>query len=184
MGFVICRVFLFSALVASLLVPTALKLVTYGFKLEKLHLDLQFQAPQMPELASEEQINQALRQPYFFLGKGAQCYAFESQDHQYVLKLLRFDRNCASGGRGIDGTKVAKVFKAFQLAAEEMPIETGLIYLHLNPATKSLPSVAISGPAWHRHVISLDTVRFILQRKAEPFSMILEHHTKQKIDSL
>src|SRR3990172_8014289 len=34
----------------------------------------------------------ALQQPYFYIGRGHQCYAFSSEDGKYVLKLPRLDR--------------------------------------------------------------------------------------------
>src|SRR5688572_10653905 len=38
----------------------------------------------------EFKISQILNQEYTYIGKGAQCYAFGSQDGKYVLKFFKF----------------------------------------------------------------------------------------------
>ena len=67
--------------------------LTDDFRLSNISYPLPFQENlQIPPLAELEraQIINILSQNYSYLGKGAQSYAFRSQDGQYVLKFFKF----------------------------------------------------------------------------------------------
>ena len=59
-----------------------------GFSIQRTAFPL---APIQESLVDEE-TRAALQQTYDYLGRGHQCYAFQSADGRYVLKLPRADR--------------------------------------------------------------------------------------------
>ena len=62
-----------------------------GFALSKIQSDLK-PDPRWKQGSSTEEIQPILSQPFSYLGKGSQCYVFESQDGNYVLKFFRHRR--------------------------------------------------------------------------------------------
>src|ERR1700722_14068427 len=64
---------------------------TDGFALNKIssHLayDARWESP--AHLKQDGGLRTILAQPFTYLGKGAQCYVFVSQDQQYVIKFFR-----------------------------------------------------------------------------------------------
>jgi hypothetical protein len=153
---------------AVLSLPSGAKRLTRGFKLAKMRLEFGPQASweTVPKL-KEAEVLRILNQPFRYLDKGSQCYAFLSEDGQYVLKLFRFDQRhflkidkktkLEKASRFLDGCKLAYV-----LAAEE----TGLLHLHLNQTSHTLPILKARGPLGQRFYLPLDRYRFALQKKA------------------
>lgn len=117
------------------------------------------------------------------MGRGLQCFAFESEDKQYVLKLFnnRYQRKIAlfsllshcpfieewaNANRHYFEGKLAKTFQSYQIAFEEMQDQTGLVYSHLYP-TSHLPSaVTLVDPLNIHHEVDLNTVGFLVQKRA------------------
>src|ERR1700724_132490 len=67
--------------------------LTDDFRLSNMTYSLPFKAPwESPSLTPEQhrELAQILNQKFFYIGKGAQCYAFASDDQQYVLKFFKF----------------------------------------------------------------------------------------------
>ena len=95
-----------------------------------------------------------------------------SSDRQYVLKLFFFDTPTSQ--RALEGCITAYLYAAQ---------DTGIVYAHLNRTDSQLPTVVLKGPAWKRCSVSLDQVRFALQRRATPLSEELLH-AYQKRDLL
>jgi hypothetical protein len=130
-----------------------------------------------------ERAKQALHQKYRYLGHGFQCYAFVSEDNQYVLKFFRHQR---------------LRLPEFVLALPRLPLfeqwrktkmlslsrrkeylmrscktswtlardETQLLMVHLNTTKVGFPTVEIVDPLGEAHVLPLDDYQFMLQRKA------------------
>jgi hypothetical protein len=159
---------LFSLLIVTCLsLPAGMKRLTRGFKIKKTELELESCSnwEVVPKLSAVE-VRLILSQPFRYLDKGAQCYAFLSEDGQYVLKLFRFDQRqrknfskLERASRFLDASKLAYV-----LAAEE----TGLLHLHLNPTSNALPTVKARGPLGQSFRLPLDRFRFALQKRATP----------------
>ena len=99
-------------------------------------------------------------QPYRYLGKGAQCYAFVSDDGNYVIKFFRHDHLKKNG-------KVIRDFASYKIAFEEMRAETGLLYLHLNKTKNVGKTLTLFDKIGVVHHIPLDEMEFLVQRKAE-----------------
>jgi len=171
--------FLFLLAGCMLFLPVCAKRWTQGFRIAKIQLDLPFH-PEW-EVAKIDHLDQILSQPYSYLSKGAQCYVFVSQDGQYVLKLFRFDPHLnplrsffrtvfkKKKIRTPFEAKVLRVFNACKLAFEMAPEETGLIYIHLNPTSDKLPPLLCKDPIGRSCRIPLESARFALQKRAQPF---------------
>lgn len=105
----------------------------------------------------------ALSQPFFFLGKGKQCFAFESMDGRYVLKFFKRP----SKTRKIK--RVSKILASFQLGAQEIPTETATILFYTGQETPFfLPTIRALTKRGDLLSINLHDYPFLLQKKALP----------------
>lgn len=96
-----------------------------------------------------------LNQRFSYLGKGGQCYAFVSEDGQYVIKFFRKHRD------------LQKTFESVRLAYDRLKQETGLVYIHLGKNPKSMPSLQIVDKLQIAHTIDPNAYGWVLQRRAE-----------------
>jgi hypothetical protein len=137
--------------------------------------------------------NAILEQEFFYLGRGFQCYAFESKDKQYVLKFFRYQRlqlpfvydwvgrlppfakAREKRIRELERRKM-HIFRGFALAFKEAKEETALIYVHLAKTMNKHPAITIVDKAKNRYRVNLDDVEFLIQRRAQ--------HIKPVFDSL
>jgi hypothetical protein len=101
-----------------------------------------------------------LNQPFVYLGRGVQCYAFSSQDGRYVLKLFRHDRMRRAG-------KLEKTFASYKLAFDAFRAESGLLYMHLNKTHHLNQRVTIYDKLGIAHTLPLDRMEFLLQERAD-----------------
>jgi hypothetical protein len=157
----------------SLSLPSGAKRVTQGFKIAKMRLDPLVRFEGIPPQEITLEIRQILEQPFRYLGKGAQCYAFVSEDGQFVLKLFRFDqrhlfRPKQKLFKRPMKEKLSRFSEGCRLATTRAFDETGLIYLHLNPSDGKLPILQARAPLFRPVSLPLDFFRFALQKKAEP----------------
>lgn len=145
-----------------------------------------------------EHIKAVLSQPFFFLGKGTQSYAFVSSDGNYVLKFFRPLRPSVVFhvlGHRIsmhfhhipyaaalfslwNAEKVRETaaadFQSYILAYDQLKEETGVKFLHLN-ATEDLGTKIIFYDRLHiKHEVDADRSCFLLQKRAEPLSASIE----------
>lgn len=157
----IFRCILFSCLMLS--APWIATKKTQGFHLAKLQLDFPVQAKW--DTPAPESLHEIFDQPFHFLGKGMQSFVFASDDGRYVIKLFRFDKIK-------DKTEYIHLFDACKTAYDHLKAETGLIYIHLNP-TDHLPTIQCKNPLGRTMHISLNPLRFVIQRKGEPFEKTL-----------
>lgn len=144
--------------ILTILLAAALALLarsqTKGFTLSKISpvVSLGQSSPFTPEIAH------ILDQPFHFLAAGGSCYAFESADHQYVLKFFKFHH--------LRPTKLQRVFSSIQYAYTQFRAETGLVYLHLQPTADHHP-ITIIDPTHIAHTLDLAATSCFIQRKAE-----------------
>lgn len=146
---------------------------------EKIH----FPSPDPSQL---EYINKILHQNYSYLGKGAQVYAFLSEDNNYILKFVKqkhyvfttferilfrlpfFDKKRQE--RVVKKQKKRdQFFASCLLCYRELPQETALIYIHLAPTTRLHNTITITDKLGLSHDIDLDYTEFIIQKRAQPF---------------
>lgn len=109
----------------------------------------------------------ALTQPYFYLGKGKQAYAFVSADNNYVLKLLKRPK------KSTRCKKIKTLITSLALGANAIPRETGILYFHANnkePITGRIKLLTKKG-----QVLTLDLSKyfFFVQEKVTPFKEAL-----------
>lgn len=142
-----------------------------------------------PQISEKErkQIEEILRQPFSYLGRGKQMTAFESADHQYVLKLFnprpplkeRFFREVKKMQSLLSlkwikssffkkRARLQKLYERYALALRELKEEVGLVYVHLTPSSEiGFSFVEITDRDERLYSINLSNTPFVLQKKAE-----------------
>ncbi|HSX11975.1 MAG TPA: hypothetical protein VLF61_00600 [Rhabdochlamydiaceae bacterium] len=154
---------------------------TDGFALYKIGFSQAFNPAWDTDMTlSEEELKEIFNQPFDYLAKGAQTYAFVSRDGRYVIKFFRYlnkyatpleflplesVRKTAAKRKG----KLQKDFSSYKIAFEQMKEETGLLYLHLNPTRHLKRSITLYDKMKPQYKLSLDEFGFILQKRAAPF---------------
>lgn len=158
-----------------------------GFSLKEISAALPFHPEWEISALDEEktqEVQQALMQPYRYLGSGGQCFTFVSLDEKYVIKFFKqkkfaipvwiehfpipflVDWLRKKKAMKLEA-KRSKVFSAFRLAFDLVPIETGLLYVHLNPTEHLKKILKLCDAQSNTHFLNLDELEFVLQRKAE-----------------
>ena len=151
--------------------------------------NISFALPEHPEwrtppLSDSEQqfVNRILEQPFVYLGKGHQMYAFESADQQYVLKFIKFTylkpsfllnlipewsfvktfKEHAQTGKQL---RIDRVFNGHSIAFTKDRENSGLIYIHLLPTTTLNKSLLLKNRLGFTYAVNLDQHAFVLQKK-------------------
>lgn len=106
-----------------------------------------------------EQLQALFAQPYSFLSKGAQTFAFASADGKYVVKFFKHDHLKKNG-------KLIKDFTSYIIAYKLLKQETGLLYLHLNTTAQMGLSLDLIDRLGIHHHIPLDNYTFLVQKRA------------------
>ena len=131
-----------------------------------------------------------LDQPFYFLGRGQQAYAFESADGQYVIKFLRMPKYnppfwiklpllpvaIAAKGEMVSCRRDSfwkSCQRSVSLAEKELKNEMGLIFCHLEQTDDMQKFIVIHDRLKVAHTVDLDRYAFILQRKMEPIAPYL-----------
>lgn len=184
---------------------------TKGFQLHKI---LTMQDPDSADpcpLPAKEQkeIAELLEQPFYFFGRGGQCYAFIGQDGKTMIKF--FKNHHVRFWKFLNSIPLPKALKSYQqrilrknlhqspaffesckISYLEFKERTGLIYLHLHKTDYFKKRLTIVDRLGIAHQVDADTVDFALQKKAEMTypklqKLIKENHldaAKQCIRSL
>ncbi len=124
---------------------------------------------------SSPQVDQILNQKFSYLARGAQSYAFISEDQKYVLKFIkmnhvtprRISEKLSRAKILKKETKLKQMFGALHYVYHHFKEETGILFLHLNPTPHWEKKVSLVGKDGKNIVLSLDNSCFILQEKAE-----------------
>lgn len=179
----------FLSLFIGIVVVFALARVYYAltddFRLSNISYELpyneEWQTP-LPEGEQREALEGILSQKFTYLGKGAQSYAFGSQDGKYVLKFFKFKhirptflinmlppfspfKEMKEQKINKKAGKVYGIFKSYKIAYDHDKDNTQLIYIHLNK-TKDLDlSATIVDKLGLNYHLDLDDVVFILQKR-------------------
>ncbi len=165
---------------------------TDGFALCKIRSTLPYEPMWEPSTSPEEEkARQILSKPLHYLGKGAQCYVFSSDDEEHVVKFfriyhlrppiwLKFAPNIFS----LAQYKLDKVqqkdqelytdFGSYKIAFDELKNETGLEYLHLNKTDAIHTTITLYDKIGVVHTLDADSMEFLIQKKAKPFYPELE----------
>lgn len=126
-----------------------------------------------------------LQQPFYFFGKGVQCYVFIGEDEETVLKLFKHHHF----GPSLDTLKLLMPSKLYEpiaqtrkrrvehmlasvkLMSERLKEErTGVFYTHLSKTEGRLGSIVLYDKIGVVHELDLDRTEFFLQRRGETAS--------------
>jgi hypothetical protein len=157
---------------------------TKGFWLQKIFPHFTEPFPIHEEI-SEEALA-ILRQPFYFLKKGQQCFVFLSEDKKYVLKFLRWDKLEPSIWNKYKPSffpktsslekqkKLSHDFTSYQIALDDLSSEIGLIHFQHHSHKPSPLNIEIYDSIGIQHFVPTSSTAFILQKKAENFFPILQ----------
>lgn len=177
---------------------------TDGFQITRITSSVPAQecwAIPSPNREQELLLDSLLEQPFTYLSKGGQAYAFISKDQTIVLKLFKMHRfyQCKSLYKvripgwidlwrirllELQKNKLRRAFNGNTLAYTLFREETGMLYLNLNanPALKN-KHVILVDKLHISHRVSLEHIPFSLQIKVEKaFPLIASrwiHHDQQ-----
>jgi hypothetical protein len=99
-------------------------------------------------------------QEYHYLKGGCQCFTFVSEDQKYVIKFFK------KKSRKHD-LEFEQAFNSHKIAFDKLKDECGLIYIHLNKTNHLKKSITFIDKNAKKHKIDMDSVPFIVQKKAE-----------------
>lgn len=157
---------------------------TDGFTLSKIHSHLspdpRFEVQGLPPT---EALLSMLNGPYTYLGAGGQCYAFVSHDGKTVLKLFKhhlrrvhpvlaalpLPKKYAQKRelhRAARKKKLLRDFTSYKLAFEQMPQDSGLLYVQLQRPQKTPLPITLIDKIGIAHTLDLSKVEFALQKRA------------------
>lgn len=145
---------------------------TDGFRVDRIETE----EPWGHERPLSEEAESALRQRFYYLGRGRQCFAFVSEDGQYVLKFPRMDRykNRENGER-----KKKAYFKSLEIAYDELKEESALIGM-FNCSKKRIKIELVDRIGRIVH-LPLEKTKFILQRKMKLFKDVFREDNAEWI---
>ncbi len=127
-------------------------------------------------------IQKVFPQTYYYLASGNQCYAFISEDRQYVLKFFKmqnlFPKELKKGfpfsllrPLGVNHDKnnqlfSERIFASYKDAYETLRKETGLVYIHFNKTRDFGRKVTLIDSKGKKYIVELDGIEYIVQKKA------------------
>lgn len=175
--------------VFSLLACQGLYYFREGFSIKRLQTNPQ------NFCAIDETTKKILQQPFHYLGRGRQCFAFASEDGKYVLKCIRTDKfkvpfwmqlfsNLGKKRQEKITQKKRLVFESFRIAKEELGDLTGTLAIHLGKSEKTKQLITIYDPLGIRHQLPLRNTLFILQYKRPLWSTAFKQSNAQEKQQL
>ncbi|HSX13684.1 MAG TPA: hypothetical protein VLE96_04600 [Chlamydiales bacterium] len=171
---------------------------TAGFALNRICSDISPREEwKTPLQVDATEIRSILNQPFTFFGKGAQCYAFLSQDQNYVLKFFRFDHlrppmwlthfplplflhAYRDEKIALNRTKTERTFESYKIAYHDLKEETGLVFVHLNWSDDLKLHTTIFDKLGIPHCLDMDSMHFILQRRAQLLYPVISQWMENK----
>jgi hypothetical protein len=132
----------------------------------------------------KREVDLALSQKYSYFGYGGQAFVFFSADGKYALKLLKqhslempahldtfpiswiFTRYVEKKrAKRLD--KLRRDFASYKAAFEELPVETGLLLVHLNPTSDLKKELTLTDALGIEHHLQWDKLNFVIQKRAQ-----------------
>lgn len=171
-----------------------------GFSLDKIssRLDhnLMWETGPITEKQRELLVQKIFPQTYYYLAAGNQCYAFVSEDRQYVLKFFKMQHLLPRGWRGsLKNIRVGqetsnqffseRIFASYKDAYEILRKETGLIYIHFNKTREFKSKVTLVDNKGKKHVVDLDAIEYVVQKNVTKiYDYFKELLSQNKYDDL
>lgn len=160
--------------------------ITDGFTVGNIKSELAYNPNwKTHSLSAQENafIKNILSQKFTYLGKGCQSYVFLSEDGQYVLKFVKYQRFTPQ--RWLDyfaflpfmdryrlgkiekkKKKLDMLFTSWKTAYDFLQPETGLIYVHLNKTPDIDQTLVIYDKMGFEHHLEMKNMEFLIQKKA------------------
>lgn len=126
-----------------------------------------------------QELQVLLDQPFHFLGSGNQTFAFVSYDGKYVLKFFKFQHLKENGLRSLlknaesRKKRIHQVFSGHSLGYLKNQENSRILYAHLDSSQPLSLSATIYDKKKSKHIISLNDVVFVVQRKGESTNTVL-----------
>lgn len=186
--------------------------ITAGFTISNITSDFAYNEKwDMLSLSNleKERVNQILAQKFSYLGKGCQSYVFLSEDGEYVLKFVKYQRFRPQAWLDyfqfipiVNDYRLAKIekkrkkldmlFGSWKIAFENLKHETGLIYVHINKSKDLQQNLIIYDKLGIEYELNLDDMEFLLQKRANMLCSTMNHfiqrgqlgEAKELIDNL
>ncbi len=176
-----------------------------GFSIDKISSNLSYnevwETTPLTQREQEHLLQEVLSQTYYYLASGNQCYAFISDDRQYVLKFFKmqnlFPKNWLKGlplsllqrlGFINEENNLLfseRIFACYKDAYESLPELTGLLYIHFNKTRDLKSKVKLIDNKGKKYLLDLDRVEFVVQRRAQKiFEYLGDLHRAEKDDEL
>jgi hypothetical protein len=144
----------------------------------------------------DEEIDFALSQPFHYLGRGRQCFAFASEDGKYVLKLPRTDiYKTPFWARVLPVKPYREKLESAHLMRQQffqgsvdisfndLQGQTGLIAVHLGKSSSKGKTLVLVDRLGFKHYLPLEKTSFVLQYKRpilmRAFSQALQDGDKE-----
>lgn len=179
-------------------------LLNHNFRESNLHLTRwPASAHSLPHTQAEiKTAKEILKQPFHYLGRGRQSYVFESLDGLYVLKFIKCQRvNFSNFYEKVSlppfldklrrahieekEDRLLRLFRSFYLAEQYLKDDCGLIFMHIQPTCDINHTITVSDRMGRSHKVVIDSVPYVLQRKAQPILPVLRQLLQQgDIDGL
>jgi len=137
-----------------------------------------------PTTEQLQALHSICKEPFYYLGKGSQAYAFESQDGQYVLKLFKcyhlkpipwLEKLELPGfvgdyvqqhlKRRYNKTKLS--LESYRIAHDVIPEECGLLFLQIVPSQNFQQKATFTDKIGRTFTIDLENYGFMIQRKVD-----------------
>lgn len=158
--------------------------LTGGFTVGNITSDLSFDSQRDVKTVGRDDIGAILTQEFHYLGKGCQSYVFLSQDGQYVIKFLKYQRfrpqkflnyltfipfveKIRQKKVSKKTEKLNKLFSSWKIAYENLSNETGILFLHLNKTAHIQQPLVIYDKLGLKHSLNPDEIEFIVQKRAK-----------------
>jgi len=126
----------------------------------------------------DHNIDCIIKQPFTYADRGRQCFAFVSQDGEYILKIPRTDvyqvpfwlRTLPLGSlrEKVSIQKEANkrfVFNSFQIGYENLKELTGILFLHLKKTAPTNQTLTLIDSLGYKYRVKAHEIAFILQKK-------------------
>lgn len=167
---------------------------TAGFQVNKIVSSYDFNYPVSPLPTTYEKL---FDKPLTFLGSGVQFYAFETADHQYVVKFIKHNRRRPDSWLGrirlfgpleiwrrqeVEAQKkrIASILRSCSLANKVLSQETAVVYAHLNQTPHWNPHITVKDKIGIAHQVPLGMTEFVIQKKAVPYALYMKKHPEKK----
>lgn len=158
---------------------------TNGFTVQTILKPLK---PSEKKVELDPEILKILNKPFYFLDNGGQCYAFLSEDGNYVLKVFKHYRIelpkfvepfAPQSTKDFFARKKAALLLSCSISANELAEETATLLSHLENSPDFPSYMTLVDKLNIAHVIPTDQLPFMVQKRV----VILQEHFANLLQS-